>query len=54
MGSHVVPPKAHIVGQPRVDVTDECICNEGSLRIVVFDLFCRVWHNGTKYCNDGL
>ena len=26
MGGHVVPPKAHTMGQPRVDVTYECIC----------------------------
>ena len=26
MGSQVVPPKVHTMGQPRVDVTNECIC----------------------------
>ena len=26
MGGHVVPPKAHTMGQPRVDVMDEGIC----------------------------
>ena len=26
MGDHIVPPKAHTMGQPRVDVTDEYIC----------------------------
>ena len=26
MGGHIVSPKAHTMGQPRIDVTDECIC----------------------------
>ena len=26
MGGHVVPTKVHTMGQPRVDVTYECIC----------------------------
>ena len=26
MGGRVIPPKVHTMGQPRVDVTDECIC----------------------------
>ena len=26
MGGHIVPPKAHTMGQPRVDVMYECVC----------------------------